>query len=99
MRQEASEREEGAFLGAGHDEGRTLEGDYRRAVALLKERMDGAHPAAVHRKMSVPGRSTYAYGERRLAVADAASTAIAMALHEGATVEEAAEAGAASAGL
>lgn len=99
MRQEAAEREKGVFLAAGRDGGRALEGDYRVAVALLKERMDRAHPPAVHRKLSRPGRLGDRYGEGRSAVADDASTAIAMALQGGATVEEAAEAGAASAGL
>lgn len=99
MRQEAAAREDGAFAGARGHEAEAFERDYRAAVALLKRRMDEAHPAAFHRKLSRLGSSAYEYGERRMEVVDDASTAIAMSLREGDSIAQAAEKGAARIGV
>ncbi|MCJ2011578.1 hypothetical protein [Methylobacterium sp. J-076] len=99
MRDEAVAREDGVFAGTGTERARVFESDYHAAVELLRVRMDAAHPPACHEKLSTVGASSYEYGERRLATVDAASTAIAMALRAGATVEQAAESGASSLGL
>lgn len=99
MRREAAAREDGAFAGARGHKAEAFERDYRAAVALLKRRMDEAHPAAFHRKLSRPGSSAYGYGERRMEVVDEASTAIAMSLRDGDSVALAAEKGAARIGL
>jgi hypothetical protein len=98
-RREATAREDGAFLGRGSDKAEAFERDYRAAVALLKRRMDRAHPAAFHRKLSRPGSSSYRYGERRIGIVDEASTAIAMGLRDGDSVAQAADRGAARIGL
>lgn len=99
MRQAAAAREGGAFAGPETHKAQAFERDYRAAVALLKRRMDEAHPAAFHRKLSRPGSSAYGYGERRMGVVDDASTAIAMSLRAGDSIAAAADKGAASIGL
>ncbi|TXN76075.1 hypothetical protein FV228_01555 [Methylobacterium sp. WL18] len=78
---------------------RNFDADYRAATKLLKTRMDKSFPDNYQARLSSGANSTYDHGEDRAAAVDTASAAIATALRKGATVQQAAEAGAASVGL
>ena len=78
---------------------RCFESDYFAATDLLKERMNKRYPDAYHARLSARDDRPYDYGAKRADAVDTASTAIAMALREGATVKDAAEIGAASVGI
>ncbi|WP_370875572.1 hypothetical protein [Methylobacterium amylolyticum] len=99
MRRMVTQQEGGSFHGPGADRAQSFESDYHAAAALLRERMNGSYPSAYHERLSSTAKPVYGYGEPRARVIDTASTAIAMALRDGATVEQAAEAGASSVGI
>ena len=95
----AKAKEAGIYEGETAERAGNFEADYRAATKLLKTRMDQHFPDNYHARLSAGSNSTYDHGEDRAAAVDTASTAIAMALREGATVRQAAEAGAASVGI
>ncbi|WP_267427038.1 hypothetical protein [Methylobacterium sp. GC_Met_2] len=78
---------------------RNFDADYRAATELLKMRMDQHFPDNYHARLSGGTNGTHDHGEDRAAAVDTASTAISTALRKGATVQQAAEAGAASVGI
>ena len=61
--------------------------------------MDANFPESFHDKLRSGPNNAYTHGERRSATVDDASIAIAQALQGGASIEEAAEAGAAKIGI
>lgn len=78
---------------------RDFDKDYYAASAMLKQRMKNVYPDNFHVRLGNTNNLSYDYGEKRTQAVDTASTAIANALREGATVQEAAEAGAVSVGI
>ncbi|MDR7040468.1 hypothetical protein J2X36_005251 [Methylobacterium sp. BE186] len=78
---------------------RNFEEDYNAASAMLRGRMNARYPDSYHARLGGGGNNAYDYGDKRSHAVDTASTAIAQALRGGATVYEAAEAGAASVGI
>ncbi|TXM72654.1 hypothetical protein FV226_11560 [Methylobacterium sp. WL12] len=99
MRKGAAEREAGTFEGPTPGKARSFETDYHVATQILKTRMNKRYPDNYHARLSAGSNQSYDYGEERAGAVDAASTAIAMSLRKGATVEQAAEAGAKSVGI
>ncbi|MHB2208262.1 hypothetical protein [Methylobacterium sp. CM6257] len=95
----AKEKEAGAYVGEAATKARNFEDDYHAATIMLKARMDKSFPDNYHARLSSGENSPYDYGEDRALAVDTTSTAIAMALRDGATVRQAAEAGAASVGI
>jgi hypothetical protein len=95
----AKEKEAGAYVGEAATKARNFEDDYHAATIMLKARMDKSFPDNYHARLSSGENSPYDYGEDRALGVDTTSTAIAMALRDGATVRQAAEAGAASVGI
>jgi hypothetical protein len=95
----AEEKEAGADEGEIASRSRNFDDDYRAATLLLKARMDKKFPDNYHARLSGGANSTYDHGEDRAAAIDTMSAAIAMALRNGATVKQAADAGAASVGI
>ena len=93
------EKEERVFKDETAGQPRNFDADYRAATKLLKTRMDQHFPDNYHARLSAGSNSTHDHGEDRATAVDTASTAIAMALRKGATVRQAAEAGAASIGI
>ncbi|GJE51175.1 hypothetical protein GOFOIKOB_4230 [Methylobacterium tardum] len=79
-----------------HRRARDFDQDYTQAIRMLRDRLDRKFPDGqyAHRRlrMSIP----YDHGEDRAQAVDKMSAVIAMALRNGATVEEAAELGAMS---
>lgn len=73
--------------------------DYREATDILKPRMDRRFPDNYRARLGTDGSNTYDYGQDRAAAVDTMSSEIATALRNGATVRQAAEAGAAGAGI
>lgn len=94
---QAAERGKSQCPSAYHRAG--FEKDYNSASALLEQRMDAKFPGSFHDKLGSGPNNAYAHGEKRSDTVDDASVAIAQALRNGATVEEAAEAGAAKIGV
>ena len=90
-------------VGAGEDtpanKSRNFDADYRAAVMILKDRMGNSFPDNYHARLNVGTNSTRDFGDERAEAIDTASAAIAAALRKGATVKQAAEAGAASVGI
>ncbi|GJE12572.1 hypothetical protein [Methylobacterium longum] len=78
---------------------RNFDADYRAATMLLKARMDKAFPDNYHARLSDGANSARDFGDERAEAIDTASAAIAAALRNGATVKQAANAGAASVGI
>ncbi len=76
-----------------------FERDYNTACALLEQRMNAKFPDSFHDRLGTGPNNAYAHGEKRSHTVDDASIAIAKALRKGATIEEAAEAGAAKIGI
>lgn len=95
----AKRKEAGLYEGETAARARNFEADYRAATKLLKTRVDKSFPDNYHARLSTGGNSAYDHGEDRAAAVDTMSTAIAMALRDGATVQQAADAGAASVGI
>ncbi|WP_342108762.1 hypothetical protein [Methylobacterium sp. SI9] len=95
----AKEREDGTFEGASATQARNFEDRYAAAVRLLRTRIDQEFPDAYYARLSSGRNSSYDYGQDRALAVDTMSIAIAMALRNGATVQQAANAGAASIGI
>ncbi|KQS53803.1 hypothetical protein ASG32_31765 [Methylobacterium sp. Leaf361] len=94
VEQENSSLGESRFIRA-----RNFDDDYREATELLKTRMDRRFPDNYRARLGTDGSGTYDHGQDRAAAVDTMSSEIATALRNGATVRQAAEAGAASAGI
>lgn len=78
---------------------RNFDDDYKAAAGMLKQRMDVRFPDNYSGRSKSETDKSYQYGEDRASAIDTMSTAIAAALRSGATVKQAAEAGAASVGI
>lgn len=92
-------REVGEGENRSADRSRNFDTDYRAAVTILKNRMGNSFPDNYHARLSGGTNSTRDFGDERAEAIDTASAAIAAALRKGATVKQAAEAGAASVGI
>lgn len=95
----AKEKEDGAFTSKSADDARNFEDDYRAATRMLKQRIDERFPDSYYARLSSKSNSSYDYGQDRAMAVDIMSTAIAAALRNGASVRQAADAGAASVGI
>jgi hypothetical protein len=95
----AHEKESGVYVGETAANSRSFENDYYAATNMLKIRMDKVFPDNFHARLSSGKNSPYDHEEDRALAVDTTSTAIALALRGGATVRQAAEAGAASVGI
>jgi hypothetical protein len=78
---------------------RNFDDDYREATGILKTRIDRHFPDNYRARLGTDGLGTHDHGQDRAAAIDTMSTAIATALRKGATVRQAAEAGAAGVGI
>lgn len=92
----SKKREAGTFEGGYSTKSRQFESDYNAATRMLKLRIDERFPDSYYARLSSDRNSSYDYGQDRALAIDTISTAIAMALRGGASVEQAAAAGAAS---
>ncbi|MCJ2137285.1 hypothetical protein MKK69_25110 [Methylobacterium sp. J-026] len=92
-------REVGAHEDRAADKSRNFDADYRAATNMLKTRMGNSFPDNYHARPSPGANSMRDFGDERAEAIDTASAAIAAALRKGATVKQAAEAGAASVGI
>jgi len=95
----AQQKENGTFEGASADKDRDFDDRYAAAVRLLRTRIDQEFPDAYYARLSSGRNSSTDYGQDRALAIDTMSIAIAMALRNGATVQQAANAGAASIGI
>ncbi|WP_091788222.1 hypothetical protein [Methylobacterium sp. UNC378MF] len=95
----AKEKEAGVYVGETAAKARNFEDDYHDATNMLRTRMDRSFPDNFHARLGSGKNSPYDHGEDRALAVDTTSTAIAMALRNGSTVRQAAEAGAASVGI
>ncbi|MCJ2098423.1 hypothetical protein [Methylobacterium sp. E-046] len=95
----AKEKEAGVYVGETSAKAKNFEDDYHAATNMLKLQMDKSFPDNYHARLSSGENSPYDHGEDRALAVDTTSTAIAMALRSGATVRQAAEAGAVSVGI
>ncbi|GJE14836.1 MULTISPECIES: hypothetical protein [Methylobacterium] len=95
----AREKEAGAFESRSSGKTRNFADDYNAAAMMLRERMDRKYPNGHYARLRSNENSPYDHGEDRAHAVDTMSTAIAMALRDGASVRQAAEAGAASVGI
>lgn len=93
------EQENSSLGGSRFIRARNFDDDYREATELLKTRMDRRFPDNYRARLGTDGSGTYDHGQDRAAAVDTMSSEIATALRNGATVRQAAEAGAASAGI
>jgi hypothetical protein len=93
------ENEAGANEGQTATRSRNFDDDYRAATKILKTRMDARFPDNYHARMGSETDSMRDFGDERAGAIDKASSTIAAALRSGATVKQAAEAGAASVGI
>lgn len=78
---------------------RDFDADYRAALRLLRDRIDRKFPDGHYARLRSGMSTPYDHGEDRAQAVNTMSTAIAMALRDGATVKQAAEAGAVSVGI
>jgi hypothetical protein len=95
----AKRKENGAFEGASASKDRKFEENYAAAARLLRTRIDQEFPDTYYARLSSGRNSSYDYGQDRALAIDTMSIAIAMALRNGASVQQAATAGAASIGI
>lgn len=95
----AKQKENRTFEGASDSKDRNFDDRYAAAVRLLRTRIDQEFPDAYHARLSLGRNSSSDYGQDRALAIDTMSIAIAMALRTGATVQQAANAGAASIGI
>lgn len=93
------QKEIGSFRGKDAHLRSDFESDYNCATGMLKMRMNNKYPDSFHAKLGSSNNNAYDYGVARAEAVDRVSTAVAMALRGGATVRQAAEAGAASVGI
>jgi hypothetical protein len=94
-----AKKEAGAFHGPSSGTARNFEDNYIAAANMLRERMDQKYPNGHYARLRSNENSPYDHGEDRAHAVDTMSTAIAMALRNGASVRQAADAGAASVGI
>lgn len=78
---------------------RNFDADYRDAVTILKTRMGNSFPDNYQARMSGGTNGARDFGDERAEAINTGSAAIAAALRKGATVKQAADAGAASLGI
>jgi len=78
---------------------RNFDDDYNAATNMLKRKMDLKFPDNYSGRSNSEAGKGYRHGEDRASAIDTMSAAIAAALRNGATVKQAAEAGAASVGI
>jgi hypothetical protein len=95
----AMKKENGTFQGEYSTRARNFEADYNAAATILRDRMGRKFPDGHYAKLRSGVNTPYDHGEDRALAVDTMSTAIAMALRGGATVEQAAKAGAESVGI
>ncbi|MCJ2069764.1 hypothetical protein MKK75_13350 [Methylobacterium sp. J-030] len=95
----AKQKEDGTFEGTSAGKAHNFEEQYAAAVRLLRTRIDQDFPDTYYARLSSGRNSAYDYGQDRAVAIDTMSIAIAMALRNGATVQQAAMAGAASIGI
>ena len=81
------------------NQGRSFDDDYRAATLMLRPRIDQHYPDNYQGRLRSPAGRSHDYGAKRAEAVDTASAAIATALRDGASVEQAAEAGARSIGI
>ena len=93
------QNEVGTFRGKDAHLNSDFESDYNAATGMLKTRMNTKFPDNFHAQLGSRNNNTYDYGAARVDAVDQVSTTIAMALRNGATVRQAAEAGAACVGI
>ncbi|XYD10515.1 hypothetical protein R1A27_08605 [Methylobacterium sp. NMS12] len=79
--------------------GRDFDADYRAALRLLRDRIDRKFPDGHYAKLRSGMSTPHDRGEDRAQAVNTMSTAVAMALRDGATVQQAADIGAASVGI
>ncbi|MGU3665068.1 hypothetical protein ACLBX9_12885 [Methylobacterium sp. A49B] len=95
----ATEKEAGTYEGPSLSKSRDFDADYKAAVRMLRERLDRKFPDGPYAKLRSGASKHHDPRDDRALAVDTMSTAIAMALRDGATVKQAAEAGAASVGI
>lgn len=95
----AKQKENGTFESRSDSKDRDFDDRYAAAVRLLRTRIDQEFPDAYYARLSSGRNSSYDYGQDRALAIDTMSIAIAMALRNGASVQQAADAGAASIGI
>lgn len=78
---------------------RSFDQDYRDATILLRDRLDDKYPDGQYARLRSESNTPYDNGESRIEAVDRMSAAIASALRKGASVRQAAEAGAAVIGI
>ncbi|MCJ2058450.1 hypothetical protein MKL09_18075 [Methylobacterium sp. J-048] len=92
-------RDNGSYNSNSGNMSADFDGDYRSATAILRERMSKRFPDNFYARVGSEMNSARDYGDERASAIDTASAAIAAALRKGATVKQAADAGAASVGI
>ncbi len=80
----AKQKKDGTFEGASAADGRNFDDRYTAAVRLLKTRVDRKFPDTYYARLSSGRDSSDNYGQNRAVAIDTMSTAIAMALRNGA---------------
>ncbi|GEP07764.1 hypothetical protein [Methylobacterium oxalidis] len=98
-RQSANEKESGSYQSENVYGDQGLEARYNAAIEDLEDRFGQRFPADYHAKLGMDARYIYDHGVSRTAAVDSMSSAIAKALQEGASISQAADAGAASIGF
>ncbi|XYD07438.1 hypothetical protein R1A27_20235 [Methylobacterium sp. NMS12] len=78
---------------------RDFDADYISTLRLLRDRIDRKFPDGHYAKLRAGMSSPHDRGEDRAQAVNTMSTAVAMALRDGATVQQAADIGAASIGI
>ncbi len=95
----AGENEAAGQQGLAANRGRNFDEDYRAATKILMMRLSNRFPDNYHARVGSDRNSARDFGDERAEAIDTASAAIATALRSGASVKQAAEAGAASIGI
>ncbi|MER2268422.1 hypothetical protein [Methylobacterium oxalidis] len=98
-RQSANEKESGSYQSENVYGDQGLEARYNAAIEDLEDRFGQRLPADYRAKLGMDARYVYDHGVARTGAVDTMSSAIAKALQEGASISQAADAGAASIGL
>lgn len=99
LRQDIEERMSRDSIQEGLVTTRNFDRDYESARYMLKYKLDGRFPDNYQSRHSGGSGHSYQHGEDRARAVDTMSAAIATALRNGATVQQAAAAGAASIGI
>lgn len=95
----AAEIEAGTSKDDFFSNARNFEANYNAAVRMLKDRLNLRFPDGHYARLRLGEDNPYDHGEDRGHAVDTMTNAIAMALRQGATVKQAAAAGAASVGI